>query len=104
MAAILFTVSYSAIVNSRWLSSPTASSTLGLCFSIHLHGILKGNNRYLLLSALSFGLLVQSQFLNLILFSAILLFLIIIFYKRILTTPPKDFITIIIHPGTDFYR
>lgn len=87
IAAILFTVSYSAIVNSRWLSSPPLALPLVCLFFYSFTRYLKGSNRYLLLSALSFGLLVQSQFLNLILFSVILLFLIIIFCRRILATP-----------------
>ncbi|HVZ58940.1 MAG TPA: glycosyltransferase family 39 protein, partial [Patescibacteria group bacterium] len=87
IAAMLLTVSYAAVVYSRWLSAQPIAIPFVCLFFYAFVRFLKGSKSYLLLAAFSFGLLVQSQFLNLLLFSAILMVLVAIFYRHFIKTP-----------------
>jgi hypothetical protein len=86
MTYYLFTVSYVAIVYSRWLSSQPLAIPISTLFFLLYYLYLTKKDWYLLAIALVFGLLTQIQFLNLIFFTAIFGVLLIIHHKRFIQT------------------
>ncbi len=86
ISAVLFCFSYSAIAYARWLSNPPLSIPFSVLFFLALFYYLKKDKRYLFAVALSFGALVQIQFLNLVFFSGILFVVLLLFFKRIKET------------------
>lgn len=82
LSALIFAFSFNAIVYSRWLSThPLAIPIATLAFLFFVYFV-KGNNRSLLWFSLFLGLLMQTEFLNIIFFSFAVLLLIFIFFKR----------------------
>ena len=82
IAAALFTCSYTAIVYARWLSTHPLAIPLVCLYFLFLIKFLKGNTVSLWGAALFLGLLMQSEFLNILFFGVITLVILIIFFKE----------------------
>lgn len=67
IASILFTFSFGLVVYSRWLSGQPLTLPLTALFYFTLMQFLKGKRWYLLLTAISFGLAGQAEFINFLL-------------------------------------
>ncbi len=87
LAAVLFSFSWGAIVYARWLSNPPLSMPLGILFALFTWRFLQGNKKYLLLVAITFGMLGQAEFINFLFYGGFILLLIIIYRQRLLSTP-----------------
>lgn len=86
IAVILFTFSFEAIASSRWLSGQPLAIPLTVLLLLFLYNYLQGKSKYLFYVAFCFGLVTQLEFLNLILFSAFLVVIFGIYYKRVIKT------------------
>ena len=82
ISSTLFTFSFGSIVMSRWLSNPPLTIPISCLFFLFLVKFLKGKNYYLVPVAICFGLVSQAELVNFLIFSFILFFVIIIFWKR----------------------
>src|SRR5579885_535956 len=82
IAAVLFTVSWNCIVYSRWLSDQPLSIPFSALFFLCLYRFLRGSRRDLLFAAIAFGLLTQSEFLNILFFYVITIVLVLLFLPR----------------------
>src|SRR5581483_5472810 len=82
ISAILFTLSYGAIVYTRWLSSHPLSIPLSVLFFYCLFQYLNGKKNALFGVAIVYGLVGQTEFLNFIFFAAILIITAIAFRKE----------------------
>lgn len=82
IAAVLFTVSFEAIVFARWLSGQPLSIPLSCLFFLFLYIFVKGNRNGLVGAAIVFGLLGQVEFINFLLFGGILLGVVVVFRKK----------------------
>jgi len=82
LSALIFAFSFNAIAYSRWLSThPLAIPIVTLTFLFFVYFV-KGNNKSLLWFSFFLGLLMQTEFLNIIFFGFATLLLVIIFFKR----------------------
>ncbi len=84
ISSVLFTFSFGAIVMARWLSNPPLIILISSLFFLFLAKFLKGKNNYLIPSAICFILAGQAEFLNFIIFSLIIFFVVVVFRKRFL--------------------
>ncbi len=82
IAAILFTVSYQAIIFSRWPSSPPLGIPLVTLFNLFFYRFLRGSKKDLLFAAIAFGLLNQIEFLHIVFYSVIAVALFILYFKQ----------------------
>src|SRR3989338_11278546 len=64
ISAVIFVVSYGAIVYSRWLSNPPLTIPLSCLFFLFIHKYMQGKKLFLLYACIIFGLLGQVEFLN----------------------------------------
>ncbi len=78
-AALIFTVSYGAIVYSRWLSNPPLTIPLSCLFFLFINRFLQGKKIYLLFACIVFGLVGQVEFLNFLFFSVMSLLIFLVF-------------------------
>lgn len=81
ISAVLFSVSYGSIEYSRWLSSHPLAIPLSCIFFLSLNRFLHGNKKSLIITSIAYGLLGQTEILN-FLFFGVILFLIIIIFKK----------------------
>lgn len=84
IASILFTVSFGAISYSRWLSSHPLTIPLSCLFFLGLVLFLKGKRKYLFLTAATYGLVSQAEFLNYLFFGTMLGLVVLVFRKEFL--------------------
>ena len=82
IAPLLFTFSFGAIVMARWLSHPPLIIPVSCLFFLFLIRFIKGKNNYLIPTAIAYGVASQTEFSNLIIFTFVLFFTIIVFRKR----------------------
>lgn len=82
IASILFTFSFGAVTMARWLSHPPLIILIGSLFFLTLTRFIKGKNKYLIPTVILYGLSAQTEFSNLIIFTFVLFFSIIVFRKR----------------------
>ena len=82
IASLIFTFSFGSIVMARWLSHPPLVIPLSLLFFLFLAKFIKGENKYLIPTAIMYGLVSQTEFSNFIIFAFIILFTVIFFFKR----------------------
>lgn len=82
IASLLFTFSFGAIVMARWLSHPPLIIPIGIIFFLFLTRFIKGKNKYLIPTVIFYGIATQTEFSNLIIFSFILFFTVVVFWKR----------------------
>jgi hypothetical protein len=87
IAAGLYTISFLGIVYGRWLSNPPLSIPLSLLCIWSVLRFLQGDRRYIYLTAISFALLGQSEFINFLLFAGVALVVIARFWEKIRITP-----------------
>ncbi len=82
IASLFFTFSFGAVVMARWLSHPPLIIPASCLFFLFLARFLKGNNWYLIPTAIAYGIATQTEFSNLIIFTFIAFFAVIVFRKR----------------------
>lgn len=82
IAAVIFTVSFQAVVYPRWLSNPPLSIPLVCLFFLFFYRFRKGSKKDLVFAAIALGLLSQAEFLHIIFFSAVAVTLFIAFFKN----------------------
>ncbi len=82
IAAIIFAVSFQAVVYPRWLSNPPLSIPLVCLFFLFFYRFLKGSKKDLVFAGIALGLLNQAEFLHIIFFSAVAVALFITFFKN----------------------
>lgn len=87
IAAVLFTVSYGAIVYSRWLTQVPLAIPFSFLFLWHLFRFLNGKPHALIWTAVSAGLLGQVQFIYFLFVPIFLIYVIVRFRKQFLRTP-----------------
>jgi len=80
-SAILFTVSFSAISYTHWLSSHPLVIPLTSLFLLGVVNFLQGKNKYLFLISVTYALLGQAEFLNYLFFGGILAVLVFLNFK-----------------------
>ena len=73
ISSVVFTFSFGLIAYSRWLSNPPLSIPISIIFIYFLYRFLKGEKKFLIPLAISFGILGQVEFLNFVFFGFILL-------------------------------
>jgi len=81
IAAVILAFSFESIVYSRWLSSPPLAIPLSILFFYFFYRFINGSKRDLLFAAVTFGLLNQVEFLNIIFFFVIAFGLFVVFLK-----------------------
>lgn len=86
IAALIYSVSFGAIVYSHWLMNPPLAILTAGLFILFMQRYLKGSDRDLILAAVFFGLTAQIAFLNIFFMSFLTLVLIIFNFKRFKTT------------------
>ncbi|OGH14286.1 MAG: hypothetical protein A2687_01520 [Candidatus Levybacteria bacterium RIFCSPHIGHO2_01_FULL_38_26] len=79
--AILFTISFGAIVYARWLSNPPLSIPLSVLYFLLIYRFLRGNSLSLVGASIVFFLLGDSEVLN-YLFYGVITLAIILFFNR----------------------
>jgi 4-amino-4-deoxy-L-arabinose transferase-like glycosyltransferase len=84
IASLFFTFSFGAVVMARWLSHPPLIIPVSCLFFLFLAKFIKGNNKYLIPTAVIYGIATQTEFSNLIIFTFIAFFAVVIFRKRFL--------------------
>jgi len=84
IASLFFTFSFGAVVMARWLSHPPLIIPVSCLFFLFLTKFMKGNNKYLIPTAIIYGVVTQTEFSNLIIFTFIAFFAVVIFRKRLL--------------------
>lgn len=82
ITAIIFAVSFQAVIYPRWLSTHPLAIPLSCLFFIFFYRFLKGGKKDLIFAAIALGLLNQSEFLHIIFFSAIAIALFIVYFKN----------------------
>lgn len=82
IASFLFTFSFGAIIMARWMSHPPLIIPIGTVFLLFLTKFIKGNNKYLVPTAIFYGISAQTEFSNLIIFSFIIFITAVVFWKR----------------------
>lgn len=82
IAAVLFAFSFHAIVYSRWLSTHPLAIPLSSLSMLYIVRFVKGNNKDLLFASIALGFLMQSEFLNILFFTLITIFIGFIFFKQ----------------------
>lgn len=82
IAAIIFTVSFQAVVYPRWLSSHPLAIPLSCLFFIFFYRFLKGSKKDLVFASVALGLLNQAEFLHIIFFSTITIMLFLFYFKN----------------------
>ncbi|OGG24130.1 hypothetical protein A3A79_02980 [Candidatus Gottesmanbacteria bacterium RIFCSPLOWO2_01_FULL_43_11b] len=86
-SAILFAVSYGAVVYSRWLSQPPLAIPLAFLFLFFLFRFLHGKKTSLIGVAVCAGLLGQVQFINYLFVPLFLVYIIFRFRKKFINIP-----------------
>lgn len=81
-SAFIFAVSFQSIVYARWLSNPPLAIPLVILYFIFLYRFIKGSKKNLFFASITLGLLCQSEFLNIVFFSAITLLTIIVYFHK----------------------
>jgi len=89
IASLLYTVSFGAISYSRWLSGQPLTIPLSALFFLFTIRFLKGEKWSLAGAAVTFGLMGQAEFMNLLLVSAIGLFLFFRYCNKIVSYPKR---------------
>ncbi|HUD09769.1 MAG TPA: glycosyltransferase family 39 protein [Patescibacteria group bacterium] len=84
IASLFFTFSFGAVVMARWLSHPPLIIPVCCLFFLFLAKFIKGNNKYLIPTAIIYGVATQTEFSNLIIFTFITFFAVVVFRKRFL--------------------
>lgn len=82
ISAIIFTVSFQAIVYPRWLSNPPLSIPLVCLFFLFFYRFLKGSKKDLVFAGIALGLLNQAEFLHIIFFSSVAMAFFLAFFKN----------------------
>lgn len=82
LSALIFAISFQSIVYARWLSNPPLVVPLAALYFIFLYRFIKGSKKDLLFASITLGLLNQSELLNIVFFSVITAFMIIVFFDR----------------------
>lgn len=89
IAAILFTVSYGAIVYSRWLTQVPLAIPFSFLFLWQLFRFLNGKHHALIWAAVAAGLLGQVQFIYFLFVPVFLVYIILRFRKQFLQAPRR---------------
>ncbi len=82
ISAVLFTCSFTTVVYPRWLSTHPLAIPSSTLFFLFLIRFLKGSKWSLFLCAIFFGLLTQSEFLNILFFSFIVISVVAIYFGK----------------------
>lgn len=82
ISSLLFTFSFGAVAMARWFSHPPLIILIGSLFFLALTRFIKGKNKYLIPTVILYGLSAQTEFSNLIIFTFILFFTVVVFWKR----------------------
>lgn len=82
LSALIFAISFQSIVYARWLSNPSLAVPLVVFYFVFLHRFIKGSKKDLLFASIALGLLSQSDFLNIVFFSVITVFMIIVYFDK----------------------
>ncbi len=86
ISAALFAVSYAFVVYARWLSNPPLAIPFSMLLMLSLVRFIRGNPKYLIASAIMYGLAGQAEFINFLLFGVIGLLALVIFWKQSIRT------------------
>jgi len=84
VSIVLFTFSYGAIVDSRWLSNPPMTIPLSALLYFFLIKFIKGKKYYLIPAGITYALLGQVEFLNYFFFAFVTFFSLVIYKGRVL--------------------
>lgn len=82
LSAFIFAVSFQSIVYARWLSNPPLAIPLVILYFIFLYRFIRGSKKNLFFASITLGLLCQSEFLNIVFFSAITVLMIIVYFHK----------------------
>ncbi len=82
LSAFIFAVSFQSVVYARWLSNPPLAIPLVIFYFLFLYRFIKGSKKDLFFASITLGLLCQSEFLNIVFFSAITLLVIIVYFHK----------------------
>ncbi|KKR31555.1 MAG: hypothetical protein UT63_C0066G0001, partial [Candidatus Gottesmanbacteria bacterium GW2011_GWC2_39_8] len=96
VSIVLFTFSYGAIVDSRWLSNPPMTIPLSALLYFFLIKFIKGKKYYLIPAGITYALLGQVEFLNYFFFAFITSFSLLIYYRNILRNKLLTVISLVI--------
>ena len=82
IAALLFVCSFGSIVYARWISGQPLTFPLVTLFYLGIIQFLRGKKWYLLLSAVSFGLCGQAEFMNFLLLTTTGISIVLFYHKK----------------------